>query len=129
MLGAPMVDDFDLDAAELRAGGADLPRFVEVLARRLEDTLPGVAVERRAVRFLSREKQVASLQVTLGDEGFALRRQGHVVTAERRKVVRGITIGTAELPVADWVEALGAAIAREAGESTAAHVALSELLG
>lgn len=124
-----MVDDFDLNAAELRAGGADLPRFVEVLAVKLEDTLPGVAVERRSVRFLSREKQVASIDVTLGDEGFGLRRDGHRVVAVRKKVVRGITISNEELPVADWVEALGAAIAREAGASSAAHVALSGLLG
>ncbi|MEV4421160.1 hypothetical protein AB0L40_14440 [Patulibacter sp. NPDC049589] len=125
-----MVDDFDLDAAELRAGGADLPRFVEVLAAKLEDTLPqNTVVERRSVRFLSREKQVASIDVTLGDDGFGLRRDGARVVTVRRKVVRGITIRNDELPVADWVTGLGAAIAREAGESSAAHVALSGLLG
>ncbi|WP_026910707.1 hypothetical protein [Patulibacter minatonensis] len=125
-----MVDDFDLDAAELRAGRADLPRFVEVLAVKLEDTLPQhTVVERRSVRFLSREKQVAAIDVDLGEEGFGLRRDGHRITAVRKKVVRGITIANEELPVADWVEALTRSIGREAGEASAAHVALSGLLG
>jgi hypothetical protein len=124
-----MVDDFDLDAAELRAGGADLPRFVEVLAVKLEDTLPQhTVVERRSKRLLSREKVVASIDVTFGEEGFGLRREGSRVVAVRRKVVRGITIRNDELPVADWVNDLGAAIGREAGDASAAHVALSGLL-
>lgn len=124
-----MVDDFDLDAAELRAGGADLPRFVEVLAAKLEDTLPqNAVVQRRSVRFLSREKQVAAIDVTLGEVGFGLRRDGSRVVTVRSKVVRGITISNDELPVADWITELASAIGREAGEASAAHVALSGLL-
>ena len=55
---------FDLDAAGLRAGSADMATGIEVLAAKLEDALPAeTAVRRRSRGFLSREKVVEEIEV------------------------------------------------------------------
>src|SRR5262249_18296413 len=70
-------DSFDLDAAGLRADSGDLAAYVEVLARKLEDALPQqTVVSRRSKGFLSREKVVDTIEVTLGDFRYTLHRGG-----------------------------------------------------
>jgi hypothetical protein len=55
---------FDLDAAGLRADGADLLIGIEVLARKLEEALPQAThVRRRARRLLSKDKVVEHVEV------------------------------------------------------------------
>ena len=67
---------FDLDASALRADGADLAVFVEVLARKLEGALPAETdVRRRSKGLLSREKVVEAIEVSLGDHRYALQRE------------------------------------------------------
>jgi hypothetical protein len=62
---------FELLAASLRASSGDLDTFVEVLAEKLEQALPGrVMVERRAVRRFSKNRRVARIQLTLGDNRY-----------------------------------------------------------
>src|SRR6202030_4065847 len=66
--GVPEERDFDLSAASLRASGGDLQTFVDVLAGKLDDALPGrVKVQRRAIRLLSKQKQVTAIELDLGD--------------------------------------------------------------
>src|SRR5690348_884607 len=99
------MEDFDLDAAGLRADSADLKTYVEVLARKLEVALPSqCVVERRAKKFLSREKVVESIRVDLGEHRYELRAGGQ---ASRAKVVRDVTIRTEPLGLDEWVRALG----------------------
>ena len=120
------MEDFDLDAAGLRADSADLKAYIEVLARKLELSLPAQClVERRSKRMLSREKVVESISVTLGDFLYELRANGQ---ASRAKAVRGVTIQPEPLALDDWVQALANDLSGRADESAEARAALERLV-
>lgn len=121
--------DFDLSAAALRADGGDVLTALEVLARKLEDTLPGhTRVERRAVRFLSREKRVERIDVELGEASYQLSSDGRTVAGARGQAVRGVTIKREELGLDAWVSRLAEDLRAMAGSSTEARAALERLL-
>jgi len=121
---------FDLDAAGVRADGADLAINVEVLARKLEDALPQqTVVQRRARRLFSKDKVVEQVEVTLGTTRYCLRCQAHRVTADRQQEVRGVVIKREQLEIADWVDALTAQLRELADDSAQARSALERLVG
>jgi hypothetical protein len=123
-------DSFDLDAAGLRADGADVVAYVEVLARKLEDALPSeTAVRRRSKGFLSREKVVEAIEVTLGESRFGLVLRGRRVDAHRAKEVRGVVIKREELELGAWVGALTGELREQAAGSTRAREAFERLVG
>jgi hypothetical protein len=121
---------FDLPAAALRADGDELAISIEVLAARLEQALPQIAlVERHKVGgFRSKRRAVQRIAVALGEEQFELRRADRSVQCTRQKVVRGITLNRQEMAMADWIEELIAAVARTAEISEHDRRALGELL-
>lgn len=121
---------FDLPAAALRADGDELATSVEVLAVRLEQALPQIAlVERHKVGGLrSKRRAVRRIAVSLGEEQFELCRTDQSVQCTRHKVVRGITLNRQEMPMADWIDKLIAAVARTAEISEHDRIALRELL-
>lgn len=99
--------------------------FVEVLARKLEDALPGrVQVERRATRFLGKQKRVECLQCELGDERYLLAVRAGAVEGRRATAVRGVVLKTEALPLAEWLESFARALAAEARTSEHAQLAL-----
>ena len=121
------MEDFDLDAAGLRADSADLKAYIEVLARKLELSLPAQClVERRSKRMLSREKVVDSIRVDLGEHRYEVLADGR---ASRAKVVRDITIKTEPLELDEWVRALGNDLSARAADSAEARAALERLVG
>ncbi|MCA1683374.1 MAG: hypothetical protein LC685_05245 [Actinobacteria bacterium] len=121
---------FDLDAAGLRADGAELETAVEVLAVKLEGALPAeTTVRRRARRLLSRDKVVVSIEVRLGDARYVLRVDGGEVEAERATDVRGVVIRREPLALEAWVPALTADLRSKAEGSAHAHEALQRLMG
>jgi hypothetical protein len=123
-------DSFDLDASALRADGADLSVYIEVLARKLEDALPAETdVRRRSKGFLSREKVVESIAVSLGDQRYTLERQGRGVTASRAQQVRGVVIKREPLELDAWVAALTGQLSELAAGSAAARTAIERLMG
>jgi hypothetical protein len=120
-------DSFDLDAAGLRADGADLAAYIEVLARKLEDALPGqTEVRRRSKGFLSREKVVDTIEVTLGEFRYTIARDGQ---AARAKEVRGVVIKREELGLEAWVGGLAGELREMAAGSAEARAALERLVG
>jgi hypothetical protein len=119
----------DLLAASLRASSSDLNTFVEVLADKLEDALPGrVQVGRRSTRFLGKEKRVERLQCDLGDQRYLLAARAGGVEVRRATAVRGVVLKTEELPLGDWLDALAADLADEARTSEQAQLALQRML-
>lgn len=121
---------FDLDAAELRAGGADVATAVEVLAAKLEAALPAATTVRRRSRgFLSREKVVEEIEVALGDWRYALQADGRAVEASRRQAVRGVVIRREQLDLDAWLSALTAELREQARTSEQARAALERLVG
>jgi hypothetical protein len=121
---------FDLAAAGIRADGAELAVGIEVLARKLELALPReTRVVRRAKRFLSKEKIVEAIEVTLGEVSYDLRVRGRKVDAVRAQEVRGIVIKREPLELDAWVGALTADLREQAETSAFAREALARLLG
>lgn len=127
-----MTDDltFDLDAAGLRADGPDLVVAVEVLARKLELSLPqATTVQRRAKRMFSKDKVVRTIEVRLGTVRYGLQCDGQRVEADRANEVRGVVIKREQLEVGDWVLALADQLREQAADSAQAREALQRLVG
>jgi hypothetical protein len=122
--------DFDLSAAGLRADGTDLRISVEVLASKLESSLPGrTRVERHGGGLLGRGgKRVRKLKVNLGECVFQLAIEGERVEGSRERIVGGISIKREPLAPDEWVAALTAELSEEAQRSAEARTALEGLL-
>jgi hypothetical protein len=121
--------DFELLAASLRSSGGDLRVFIEVLASKLEQALPGrVVVERRGARLFSKDRRVARIEVVLGDERYIAVVSGGVVETRCAKAVRGVVLKSEVLPVEAWLGRLGRGLALEAEASEQSRLALEELL-
>jgi hypothetical protein len=123
--------DFDLSAAGLRADGTDLRISVEVLASKLEESLPEhTRVERHGEGLLGRgPKRVREIRVELGSNCYQLSVAGDRVEGHRECQVGGIAIKRESLPPDEWVTALSADLQTEAQRSAAARTALERLLG
>ena len=124
-------DDFDLSAAGLRSDGSDLRISVEVLASKLESSLPAqTRVERRGGGLLGRgEKRVRRVQVALGDTSYELTVAADRVDGSRERKVGGISIKRESLDPGEWVSALAAGLREEAERSSEARAALERLMG
>ena len=121
---------FDLDAAGLRADGPELVAAVEVLARKLEISLPrATSVQRRSRRMFSKDKVVESIEVRLGTTRYGLVLDDDRVTADRQQEVRGVVIKREQLEVADWITALTGQLREQAADSAEAREALERLVG
>jgi hypothetical protein len=133
----PTDESFDLSAAGLRADGTGLRISVEVLAAKLESSLPGrTHVERRGAGMLGRgEKHVRQIQVELGaDSGaggviYKLTIDGDRVEGFRERKSGGISIKREPLDPDQWVTALTAELQSEAERSSDARAALEGLVG
>jgi hypothetical protein len=123
-------EDFDLSAAGLRSDGGDLRMSVEVLAGKLEESLPGMTrVQRRGGGLLGRgPKRVSELRVQLGDTRFQLAVRDERLECSREKEVGGISIKREPLDPSAWVGALTEELRSEAQRSAEARDALSRLL-
>jgi hypothetical protein len=129
----PTDETFDLSAAGLRADGTDLRISVEVLASKLESSLPGrTRVERRGGGLLGRgEKRVHQIQVELGSETgtrYQLMIDGDRVEGFRERKSGGIAIKREPLDPDAWVTALTAELQSEAERSAEARAALEGLV-
>jgi hypothetical protein len=124
-------ETFDLAAAGLRADGTDLRISVEVLASKLESSLPGrCRVERHGGGLLGRgEKRVRHVAIDLGESTYELRVAGERVEGSRERQVGGISIKRETLTPDQWVAALTAELQTQAQRSVEARSALEGLLG
>jgi hypothetical protein len=120
---------FDLDAAGLRADGPELLAGVEVLARKLEISLPrATSVQRRSRRMFSKDKLVETIEVRLGTTRYGMRVDGDRVEADRQQEVRGVVIKREPLELGEWVGALEAQLREQAEDSAEARAALERLV-
>jgi hypothetical protein len=124
-------DDFDISAAGLRADGGELRISVEVLASKLETTLPGCTrVARHGGGLLGRgAKRVRELQVDLGETCYQLTVAAERVEGFRERKSGGIAIKREPLTPDAWVAALTEQLRDEAQRSAQARSALEGLLG
>lgn len=126
-------ETFDLSAAGLRADGTDLRISVEVLAAKLESSLPGrTRVERHGGGLLGRgEKHVRRIEVELGAQSgttYQLTIDGDRVEGFRERKSGGISIKRESLDPDRWVTALTTELQAEAERSAEARQALEGLV-
>jgi hypothetical protein len=121
--------EIDIAAAELRADARDVSSLINALGAWLEQSVPHlVTVERKRAGLLDSRKFVTRISCRLGEQTYTLVREGSGATAQRAKAVRGITLKTDTLSLADWVSELGAALVREAQVTEASFRSLRDLL-
>jgi hypothetical protein len=126
-MGEPV--DIDLVAASLRADMSDVGAFVESLAAKLEEMLPGHVRVDRAKRGFRGPKLVRSIAVDVDGGRLLLQRSdGDVLDGRLARVSGGITLKTEALDFDAWLEELGRALAAEADKSQRTRQALERLL-
>ena len=120
--------DLDLLAASLRSESSDLSAFVESLAAKLEETMPGrVRVDRRRSGMFG-PKTVRSMSVDLGDRRLELRSEGGAVKTRCARLSGGIVLKNEVLETDAWLATLSEALAAEAARSETTRKALERLL-
>ncbi len=126
----PDVPEFDLLAATLRADAQDSATFLEVLATKLEDALPGAVSVRRSGGLFRRDHPVSELTVTLGEWRLRLHAvPGGVPRAEREHLVRGVSLRSETVDLDAWIETLARALADHARSGATAAASLQRFLG
>jgi hypothetical protein len=120
--------DLDLLAAALRADTGDLDVFVEGLAVKLEEAVPGrVRVQRRRAG-LRGGKRVEAITLDAGEERLELRVQRGALETRCARLSGGIVLKSEALDTDAWLSALGRALGEEARRSEATRQALERLL-
>lgn len=116
-------------AALAKEYGSDQRRLLESLASMLDGVLPNETEVRRRGGLFSR-KAVHSVRVHLGDYSYTLEDAGKgPLRGTRVRIVRGIALKTEEMPVEEWLEALGEALEDHAQTNGTARAALSRFVG
>lgn len=75
----------------------------------------------------ARGHTVHAIELTLDPDHFALAREGNEFVTRHKKVVRGIALKTATLPLDQWFHKLTEALARHANQNSRAAWVLSQL--
>jgi hypothetical protein len=121
--------DMDLLAASLRADSSDVNAFVESLAAKLEEAVPDrTRVERRRAGLMG-PKQVRRIALDAGSTRLELLRDdGGAVQTRCSRLSGGIVLKTEPVDTEAWIEALGQALAAEAGRNERTRQALERLL-
>lgn len=123
-------DGFDLDllAASLRADAGDLQAFVETLAIKLEQAMPGrVRVQRRRSALLQ-PKLVREISLDAGDRRLELSVAGGALQTSCSRLSGGIVLKREALDTDAWLTAVGEALSAEAQRSETTRQALERLL-
>ena len=126
--------DIDLLAASLRADAGDLDIYARVLTDSLSDALPEgmVEIERDQSlrdRLAGRPGTVERIRVLLGETSLELAAGRGIPVARVVRSVRGVTISSREVELAEWSRLLAESLADRARESSSARDALAALLG
>ena len=120
--------DLDLVAAALRADLSDIAAFVEGLATRLEQALPGLVEVKRAKQGFRGPKLVTEISVDTADGRLSLQRDGGQVRTVRAKSSGGIVLKTEKLDIDAWLAALRVEVAEQAQRSERTRLALQQLV-
>jgi hypothetical protein len=120
--------DLEMLAASLRADAGELRSFVEALAVKLEQTVPGaVRVERRREGMFG-PKLVRRLVLDAGDQRLELIASEAGVQTRCARLSGGIVLKSETVDPEVWLARLGEALAAQARRSETTRQALERLL-
>jgi len=119
---------FELVAASIRADASDLKTFMDALAVKLEQALPGMVLVERDGGLFRKERKVKAIRVQLEDRMYELSRAGLQVEAKVSHQVRGITLKNEVLRLEAWIAELSHHLTRHAESSAEARAALERLV-
>lgn len=119
---------FDMLAAMVRADAGEVGTFVTVLGRKLADALPGHVRCVTGKHLLRSTPDIRRIEVSLDDRVYTLARASHGLEASIGHVVRGISLRSDQVELAEWIDALSAHLVETASRSASARAALSQLL-
>jgi hypothetical protein len=120
--------DIDLLAAALRADTSELGTFVEALAVKLEEAVPGsVRVERRREGLFG-PKLVRRITLDTDEERLELSRDRDRVETSSSRLSGGIVLRREAFSTDVWLQRLGGALASQAARSQSTRQALERLL-
>lgn len=120
--------DLHLLAASLRADASDLGAFVESLASRLEEALPGRTRVYRSRERMFGPKLVRKITLDAGDRRLELEYKGGALATSCARLSGGIVLKNEAVDTDTWLTALAEALAAEAQRSETARKALERLL-
>jgi hypothetical protein len=120
--------DIEMLTASLRADAGDLRSFVEALAVKLEEAVPGgVRVERRREGMFG-PKLVRRISLDAGDQRLELIVSAGSVQTRCSRLSGGIVLKSQPLDTDSWLGMLGEALAVQAKRSETTRQALDRLL-
>jgi hypothetical protein len=121
--------ELDLLAASLRADAEDIATYMEALAAKLEEAVPGRVTVQRQRQGMLGPKLVRRVSIEGGGERLELEAAGpNRFQARRVKVSGGIVLSREELDFEPWTQALSRILATEAGRNRQTKQALERLL-
>ncbi len=112
----------------MRADLSDISAFVEGLAIRLEQALPGFVKVTRTRQGFRGPKLVSEISVQTSDGKLELLRDGGDVRAMRSRTSGGIVLKREPIDVDDWLTALTSVAAAQAQRSEITRQALQKLV-
>ena len=116
-------------AASLRADSSDVAAFVEGLAVKLEDLVPGRVKVQRSRRGMFGPKLVRRIALDAGGQRLELvRSEGDAIETRVARISGGIVLKTEPLDTEAWLTTLGEALSAEAARSEQIRQALERLL-
>ena len=120
--------DIDLVTAALRADVSDVRAFVEALAVKLEEALPGATTVERRRDGMFGPKLVRRIVLEASGQRLELRADGNSIQTRCAKTSGGIVLKNEEMPTEVWLRALSEALADQARTSQSTRQALERLL-
>lgn len=123
------INSFDLHAAWIRRAQTDLHAFLEALAARLEQALPGrVQTERKRDGLFKANKHVVGLVVQTDNGRYLLDANTPNIHTSRQHEVRGVVVKNEHLPLDAWLKALEDDIQTLSGSMESARGVLQDFL-
>ncbi len=116
-----------IDADQIARGMAVDLSNLEEFVQKLASALGQGFAEHSQIR--AQGQVVHAIELRLEPDHFALEREGSAFVARHKKIVRGIALRTATLPLDLWFQKLTEALARHANQSSRAAWVLSQLTG
>ncbi len=124
----PQEQDLDALAASMRLDASDIGVFFQVLATRLNDSMPGIVTLDREGGLFKKDHPVKKVTVRAGEDVFEAEFRGGTVLAKHAHAVRGITLRSEELDFQAWLRALLGVLQTRAQSNAEASAALRALV-